>query len=415
MGGLYGVGMHDSGRAVEEVLADLADRQGSDPPLHAGRLFGLVYPTGRSDIEALTHAVYERFLFSNALNPLKFANLAQIEREVVQNSSELVHRPASEHGAGVMTSGGTESILLSMLASRRRARARGIERPQILAPVSAHPAYAKAAHYFDMELVSVPLDQHWRADVSAMNERMSERTAVVVASAFCYPYGIMDPVGAIGALARERGVDCHVDACIGGFILPFLEMLGYDVEPWDFRVDGVTQMSMDVHKYGYVPKGASVLLHRDEDWFWNETFFYDQWGSGLYATTGIAGARSGAPAAAAWAVMQYLGIEGYRAIASELMETVARFSAGVASIGALSIVGAPVGPVLALRSDDVDLHAVADVMDERGWHLNRNTVPHGVQLMLSPAHRDVLDELLADLADAVRHHGKSLDKPVRYS
>ena len=124
---------------------------------------------------------------------------------------------------------------------------------------------------------------------------------------------------------------------------------------------------------------------------------------------------SGAPAAAAWAVMQYLGIEGYRAIASELMETVARFSAGVASIGALSIVGAPVGPVLALRSDDVDLHAVADVMDERGWHLNRNTVPHGVQLMLSPAHRDVLDELLADLADAVSHHGKSLDKPVRYS
>jgi sphinganine-1-phosphate aldolase len=407
--------MHESSRTVADVVADLDERQHRDPDVHGARLFGLVYPTGREDIEQLIRTVYDRFLFANALNPLKFTALAQMEREVVSMASDLVHRPLTDKPGGAMTAGGTESILMSMVVNRERARAKGVERPQILAPVSAHPAYAKAAHYFDMDLVPVPLDDDYRADVRAARSLMTDRTCVVVASAYSYPHGIMDPVEQLAALAGEREIACHVDACIGGFVLPFLEQLGRDVPPWDFRVGGVTEISMDVHKYGYVPKGASILLHRDENWAWLQTFFYDQWGSGLYATPAIAGARAAAPSVAAWAVMQYLGQEGYRAIVADLMVLTDRVRVALASMSDIEIVGDPVGPLLALRSDTIDLYAVADVMDERGWHLNRNTDPHGLHLMLSPAHAAVVDELLADMAFAVQHHGVSKGRPARYS
>ena len=314
-----------------------------------------------------------------------------------------------------MTSGGTESILMSMLVNRERARARGIERPQILAPTSAHPAYAKAAHYFDMDYVPIPLDADYRADVNAARALITERTCVIVAAAFSYPHGVIDPVTELAALAAEHGIGCHVDACIGAFVLPFMEMLGHPVAPWDFRVEGVTEISMDIHKYGYVPKGASVILHRDDDWVWHQTFFYERWGSGLYATPAIAGARAAAPFVAAWAVMQHLGTDGYKELVADLLTTVERVRRGIEAIDGLEIVGDPVGPVLAFRSDTTDLYAVADVMDERGWHLNRNLDPYGLHLMLSPAHRDVVDELLADLAHAVENHGPSKGVTARYA
>jgi glutamate/tyrosine decarboxylase-like PLP-dependent enzyme len=402
-------------RPIAEVLTQLDELRQQDPEVHGKRLFGLVYPTGRKDLEDLVHAVYERFLFANALNPLKFAALARIEKEVIAMAGDLVHRTSTEVHGGSMTSGGTESILMSMLVSRERARARGIECPQILAPESCHPAYAKAAHYFDMDYVRVPLDEGYRADVAAARSLVSERTGVIVASAYSYPHGIIDPVADLAELAGEHGIGCHVDACIGGFVLPFMEMLGHPVPPWDFRVAGVTEISMDVHKYGYVPKGASIILHRDDDWVWHQTFFYEQWGSGLYATPAIAGARAAAPTVAAWAVMQHLGVDGYKELVADLCRTVERVRLGIEAIGCLEIVGEPIGPLLAFRSDLVDLYAVADVMEERGWHLNRNTDPYGLHLMISPAHRDVVDELLTDLADAVLHHGTSKGKPARYA
>jgi glutamate/tyrosine decarboxylase-like PLP-dependent enzyme len=317
-----------------------------------------------------------------------------------------------------MTSGGTESILMSMLVNRERARARGIERPQILAPVSAHPAYAKAAHYFDMDVVRVPLDDGYRADVDAAASLIGPATAVVVASAFSYPYGVMDPVTELAALARDHGAGCHVDACIGGFVLPFLERLGVDVPPWDFRVDGVTEISADIHKYGYAPKGASVILHRDPDWFAHQVFLYDQWPSGMYGSPGVAGARSAAPIATAWAVLRHLGWDGYVEIMGGVMTTRARVKAAIAALPPLALAGDPIGPVLACTSTDpetVDMGGVGDAMDDRGWHLNRLVDPPGLHLMLSPAHAHVVDALVADLADCVAHHERARSTDVRYS
>jgi sphinganine-1-phosphate aldolase len=411
--GTPATGLGDAGRPIADVLADLDRRRATEPDVHGARLFGLTYPSGRTDLEDLAHQVYERYLFGNALNPFKFPELAALEAEVVAMMRSLVH--LEEPGGGTMTSGGTESILMSMLVSRERARARGIEKPKILAPRSAHPAYAKAAHYFDMEVVQIPLDESWRADLAAAERLIDADTAVVVASAFSYPYGVMDPVAELAALADASGAGCHVDACIGAFVLPFLEGLGHDVPPWDFRVHGVTELSGDIHKYGYVPKGASVVLHRDADWSSHQVFLYDQWPSGIYGSPAIAGARPAAPIATAWAVMTYLGRSGYEAMMRDLMGTVTKVRDGLSSISGIQIVGDPIGPVLALTSETVDLAAVGDVLDDRGWNVNRNVDPPGLHVMLSPAHAAVADELLADFADAVADHGASRGTTARYS
>jgi glutamate/tyrosine decarboxylase-like PLP-dependent enzyme len=225
----------------------------------------------------------------------------------------------------------------------------------------------------------------------------------------------MDPVADLASLAAEHGAGCHVDACIGGFVLPFLERLGHDVPLWDFRVEGVTEISADIHKYGYTPKGASVVLHRDPDWFSHQVFLFDRWPSGLYGSPAIAGARPAAPIATAWAVMTYLGIDGYTEIMRDLMGTAATVRAAIEAISEVAIVGDPIGPVLAMHSATIDLDAVGDVMDDRGWNLNRNVDPKGLHLMLSPAHRAVADDLIADLADAVAHHGPSRGVQARYS
>jgi glutamate/tyrosine decarboxylase-like PLP-dependent enzyme len=396
-------------------LAELDERQHRDPDFHGNHLFGLVYPTGRDDIEALIRAVYERYLFSNALNPLKFHEISIMEQEVVSAAATLTHHSPSPSSTGAITSGGTESILMSLMVNRERARSRGVEHPQILAPESAHPAYAKAAHYFDMELVQIPLDEQYRADVAAARALVTDRTAVVVASAYSYPHGAMDPVTELAALAHEGGFGCHVDACIGGFVLPFMEMNGREVPPWDFRVPGVTQISMDVHKYGYVPKGASVLVHRDDDWSWVQTFFYEKWGSGLYATPAIIGARSAAPTVATWAMLQYLGIDGYCDITRDLMTTTDHLREGINDIAELELVGTPIGTVLALCSSQLDLRGVGAAMDQRGWHLNRNSQPRGLHLMVSPAHAGVADQFLADLREAVANPAVSDHAPVRYA
>jgi glutamate/tyrosine decarboxylase-like PLP-dependent enzyme len=224
-------------------------------------------------------------------------------------------------------------------------------------------------------------------------------------------------VADLAALAAERGVACHVDACIGAFVLPFLERLGVAVPPWDFRVPGVTEISADVHKYGYVPKGASVVLHRDPDWFGYQAFLYDAWPGGLYGSAGVAGARSAAPIATAWAALRHLGVEGYVEIVRGLLATTRTFRAAIEAIPELTLVGDPVGPVMAFASatPDLDIEAVGQAMDGRGWHLNRIVEPPGLHLMLSPAHARVLDALVADVRSSVAAPGEARGGTVRYS
>jgi len=406
------------GKSRDDVRTEIEQALSRDADWRGGKIWSLVYFAG-DDVADVLKDAYSAAFFTNGLGPGAFKSLRKFESEVIAMTAGLLGEPQA---TGNMTSGGTESIIMSMLVSRERARARGIERPSILVPFSAHPAYAKAAHYFDLDVVTIPLGADHRADVDAAAQLIDNRTAVVVASAFSYPYGLMDPVTELAALAQSHGTGCHVDACIGGFILPFLEQLGRPVPPWDFRVPGVTEISVDIHKYGYTPKGASVILHRDADWQDLQWFLYADWPSGLYGSPAIAGARPAAPIATAWAVQRRLGQAGYRAIIEGLMETVATVRAGVEAIDGLAVLGDPVGPVLAIVATDpgLDVFAIAEDLDRAGWHVNRNTDPLSIHLMLSPAHGAHVSRLLADFAAATARvralgPGHGQDRPVRYS
>jgi sphinganine-1-phosphate aldolase len=416
--------MDEQGRTVDDVLEELDEARGREPDPHGAHLFGLTYPTGRDDIEQLAHSVHDRMLYSNALNPFRFPEEARMVGEVVSDVGSLVNLPAQ--GGGSTTSGGTESILMACLVARARARARGVTRPVIVAPTSAHPAYAKAAHLLDLDYRSAPLrEDSLDVDVDALRGLVDERTALVVASAFSYPHGVLDDVAAVAAVAVDAGAGCHVDACVGGMVLPFAERAGVRTLPaWDFRVPGVTSMSVDLHKYGYVPKGCSVVLHRDPDWAGHQWFVYDQWPAGLYGSPAVAGAKSAAPALAAWAVMRHLGLDGFTEIVRDLIATAEALRDGVAALDGIAVNGDPVGPVLSWRSerDDLDLYALGDVLEARGWFFNRLTGTGGGQpglhVMVSPAHRSVLGPLLADVSSAyeqVLASGATSDNTGRYA
>lgn len=412
--------METQGRPVDDVLAELDLARSKDPDPHGAHLFGLTYPTGDSEIERLCHAVHDRMLYSNALNPFRFPEQSRLSEEVVRGVAGLVHLP--REGGGTTTSGGTESILMAVLVARQRARARGIERPVVVAPASAHPAYAKAAHFLDLDYRQAPLDPATLAvDLDALRGLVDDCTALVVASAFSYPHGVMDDVASVAALAAEHGAGCHVDACVGGMVLPFLDA---DLPAWDFSVPGVTSMSVDLHKYGFVPKGCSVVLHALPDWAGHQWFVYDQWPAGLYGSPAVAGAKSAAPVLAAWAVMQHLGLDGYRRVVAGMVETAGRIREGFESVDGVEVNGSPVGTVLSWRSDrpELSLYAAADLMEQRGWYLNRLTGTNGgapgLHVMVSPAHEHVIDQLVPDFVDccedAVRAGAQS-DDAGRYA
>jgi sphinganine-1-phosphate aldolase len=383
------------GRPADAVLAEIAAMTEGDADWRGGRTFSLVYNADDDELTRLHDEVGRRFLAENALNPFAFPSLGRMEHEVVDAAKGLVHLTG---GGGTMSSGGTESIFLAVHIAREWARERGVDRPAIVTARTTHPAFAKACHYLGVEERRVGLRDDLRADPAAMAAAIDDRVALLVASAPCYPYGVIDPVPEIAALAAERGLLCHVDACLGGWLLPFWERLGEPVPPWDFRVPGVTSMSADVHKYGYAFKGASVILHRDAEMVRRQWFLFDDWPGGLYGSATTAGTRPAAPIAGAWATIRHLGADGFLAKAQVVRDTTRRFQEGIGAIAGLSITGEPDLSVLEIGSDTLDLGAVGDVMDERGWHLDRQQ--GGLHLMVSPYHARIVDEFLADLAEA---------------
>ena len=392
------------GRPVDDVLADLAAKRSRDVAWRDGRVFAMVFDGGPS-----VHEVVERasalYLHENALNTHAFPSLGHIQAEVVGWTSALLH--GGDTAAGFMTSGGTESILCAVLAARKRGEAeRGVTTPQMVLPISAHAAFHKAADMFGLEVRMAPVRDDFTADVDAMAELITENTVLVVGSAPQYPQGVMDPITEIAELAAEVGASCHVDACMGGFVLPFAEMNGVAVPPWDFRVPGVTTISADIHKLGYAPKGASVILHRTKELRRYQTFSFDGWLGGMYATPNMQGSRSGAPMAAAWAVMQHLGIDGYRALTATTLEAAARMRSAIAAIDGLQVLGDSQFHLLAMTADTqstppLDMFALGDALARRGWFHGRQYPPNSLHATVSAGTAARMDEYLIDLTAAV--------------
>jgi len=269
---------------------------------------------------------------------------------------------------------------------------------------TAHPAFAKACHYLDVEQIRVPPGRDGRADVDAIAARVDERCSLVVASAPCYPFGVIDPIAEIAALAASHDTCCHVDACLGGWLLPWWEQLGQPVPRWRFDVDGVTSMSADIHKYGYAYKGASLVLYRDDELYRHQIFMYDSWPGGLYASSTTAGTRPAPPIAGAWATINHLGADGYLRLAARVLDATTRFRDGIEAIEGLTITHEPDMSVFEFGSDRHDMAGVCDVMDDMGWNLDRQQ--GGLHLMVSPGHDGVVDRFCSDLAEAVDRHGR---------
>ena len=405
----------DRGLPHEEIVAALAAKRAHDARWQDGCTFGSVFDGG-PEVHAVAEAAAAMYLHENALNPFAFPSLGEIQAEVVDACVDLFH--GAPDAAGFMTSGGTESILMAVKAARERARAeRGVTEPEIVLADSAHAAFHKGAHYFGLRVHKVPVRDDYRADADAMAAHVNENTALVVGSAPQYPQGVIDPIPELAALAASVGASMHVDACMGGFVLPFMEMNGETVPPWDFRVDGVTTISADIHKLGYAPKGASVIVHRTEALRRHQVFVFKDWLGGFYASPAMQGSRPGLPMATAWAVMHRLGIDGYRDLTAQVIATARRLREGVAAVPGLAVLGEPEAHLFAFTSDSVDTFALGDALKERGWHLDRQTPPDSLHCTVSAGNAAVADEFLADLRTAVDEvaGARAADRSTNYA
>jgi glutamate/tyrosine decarboxylase-like PLP-dependent enzyme len=408
------------GRGIDEIIADLEQKRTADARWQDGKTFGMVYDGG-----AGVHEVAERaamlYLHENALNTKAFPSLGQIQSEVVRWTAGLLHGP--ETAAGFLTSGGTESIQCAVLAARERGRAeRGIRSGEIVLAESAHAAFHKSAHMYDMPIHTTPVRDDWTVDVDAMAEAVNDNTVLVVGSAPQYPQGVVDPIPAIAELAASVGANCHVDACMGGFVLPFAEMLGREIPPWDFRVEGVHSISADVHKLGYAPKGISVVLHRTKELRRYQTWMFDGWLGGFYGSPNLQGTRSGLPMAAGWAVMQYLGIDGYVELTRQTLENADLMRAGIAAVDGIRVLGDGDLHLVAIAADEasdrpIDVFALGDALLARGWHHDRQGPPDSLHSTVSNSNTGVIDQYVADLAEcAAEVLGRSTtDRSTSYS
>jgi glutamate/tyrosine decarboxylase-like PLP-dependent enzyme len=398
------------GTDAKELLALIEERHAEDIDWRGGKAFSLVYNVDDHAHEDLIEQVALRYIHDNALNPFKYPSVLQMELDVIAMACQLL---GTEPDAGSLSSGGTESILLAVQVARDHARTvRGIAEPQLLTPSTAHPAFAKAAKYLDVEHILVPVGDDGRADVTATEAAITERTGLIVGSAPCYPYGLIDDIPALAGMAQERDILFHTDACLGGWILPWWERLGEPVAPWDFRVPGVTSISADIHKYGYTFKGASTVLYKSRELLQHQFFWYDEWPGGLYASGTAAGTRNAAPIAGAWAAINHLGEDGYLRLTETVRDTTRRLQAGIEAIDGVRITHQPDVSLFEFGSDILDIGAIGDVMDDRGWNLDRQQ--GGLHLMISPYHARIVDPFLADLADAVASHGESRGKEASY-
>jgi glutamate/tyrosine decarboxylase-like PLP-dependent enzyme len=304
---------------------------------------------------------------------------------------------------GAVSSGGTESILLAMRTYRDRARIeRGITEPQIVCPTTAHAAFDKASQYFNIELVRVPVGADFRADVDATRAALTDRTIAIVGSSPCFPHGVIDPIEELSELARERGIGFHTDACLGGFVLPWAEKLGYPIPPFDFRLPGVTSMSADTHKFGYAAKGTSVVLYRDPELRRYQWYRTAEWTGGLYYSPTFAGSRPGALSAECWAAMLAMGEDGYLAATRAILETGKQVREGVEGIPGVRVLGDPLW-VIAFTTETVDVYGVLDEMTSRGWRLNGLQHPASMHLCVTLRHTQpgVAERFVTDLRASI--------------
>jgi len=406
------------GREQAELVREMSDRTGQDIDWRGGRTPLYVFKGSESAAE-IGKAAFMQFFTENALGGKRaFLSIGGMEREVIDMGLDLFHAPGGAEGH--MTTGGSESIFMAVKAARDAHRAGGSkvgEQLNMVLPESAHPAFDKAARSMEIEVRRVSLADDRRADPATMRAAADGRTMMLVASAPCFPFGVIDPVQAVSDLAVDLGVWLHVDACVGGYLIPFARDNGEPLPAFDFEIAGVRSISADLHKYGFCPKPASTLFFRDADDMTRASFDLDVWANGRFVTHTIAGTRPGGAVAAAWAVLNHLGRDGYRAIAHDLLANARAYREGIEKVQGFHMFAEPDLTILNFGARNVDIFAVADRMADRGWLPGRTQDPRGMHLMLSMFHepaREAYLEALATAADEVRRQGAGSDSAAEY-
>lgn len=362
-----------------------------------GKVSGAVY-WGDEKLTDLLVKVYGDFAWTNPLHPDLFPGVRKMEAEVVRMACALFN--GGPDSCGTVTSGGTESILMACKAYRDMAHERGIKHPEIVAPVSVHAAFDKAAHYFGMKLIHVPLDKKtMKVDVKAMRRAISRNTAMLVCSAPQFPHGIMDPVVEVAKLAVKYDIPFHVDACLGGFLIVFMEKAGFRLDPFDFRVKGVTSISADTHKYGYAPKGSSVVLYSERKFRHYQYFVAPDWQGGIYASPSMAGSRPGGIIAACWATMMHMGENGYVEATKKVVGTARKIKAGIHKVDGVFVFGDPEVSVVALGSNDFDIFRLSNALTSKGWNLNTLQFPSSIHICVTMLHtqQGVAEQFVGDV------------------
>ena len=408
----------EKGRHFEEVyqaLKTIADMENSK--WSQGQVSGTYYHGGLEHYDKLNE-VFSLFSYVNLLQRDLCPSGTKFESEIIAMTARMLHgdevkklNPQDE-ACGSVTSGGTESILNAMLVYREWGREKGINQPEMVAPATIHPAFQKGAHYLGIKLVRVPVNQDYEADVEAMRAQITPNTVALVGSAGNYPYGVIDPLEELSQLAVEHKIGLHVDGCLGGFILPWIEKLGYKIPVFDFRLPGVTSMSCDTHKYGYALKGTSAVIYRNQKLRRFQYFSSTDWAGGLYASPTFQGSRSGGLSAATWAAMVTTGEEGYLREAKAIMTAADKIRAGVAQIPELKILGKSTF-VIALGSDVVDIYQVNDYLASKGWRMNGCQNPPGFHfcVTLRQTLSGVAERYVEDLRNGVEY-AKNPPQPI---
>lgn len=408
----------DEPRDRAEVLAAIAAMAtAEDATGDTGRVSGSLY-SGDHEHYAYLGEVFSQFSHANVLQRDMYPSATKFEGEIVAMVLDLLH--GDDGACGVVTSGGSESLITALYTYREVARERGVTKPNVVMPVTAHVALDKGAYWMDIEVRHAPLTDSYTADVAAMAELIDDQTIALVGSAGDYAHGLIDPIEDIAALAVERGIGMHVDGCLGGLLWPWAEELGYPVPRWDFRVPGVTSISADTHKYGYALKGTSTLSYRSKDLRRHQYFTYPDWPGGLYLSPGLAGSRSGGLIAATWAGMVTTGRSGYLAAAKGILETAAEIRQGIDAIDGLQVMGDPLFLIAFRASDDLDVYLVNDALKKAGWRMNALQLPPALHFCVTRPNTKpgVAQAFLADLRSAAQyardHQGTPAESGAMY-
>ena len=406
--------MPERSSSMETVREELYKYIESDIDVKDGRLFTYLYDPDMKNLRE-ANEIFVEFLNRNGMDYHAFPSTLRIENDIVAMVGSLLN--GDTNIAGNFTTGGTESILLAVKSARDMflSRNRNNETPEIIIPVTAHPAFRKAAEYLGIKVIRVQVDRNtFRTIPGEIEKAITENTALIVTSAPNFPYGAIDPIEEIGEIAERHKIWLHVDACVGGMILPFLSMAGVEVRKWDFLVPGVSSISVDLHKYGFTPKGSSVILYRNHDLRRYQLYVNANWPGYPMSNVGIQSTKSAAPMAASWAVMNSLGIEGYVSLARKTLAAKDKIVNGLMELG-YHIVGSPETTIFAFSSESVDIFRVGSELKKRGWFLQvqpgseSDGFPPSLHLNVSPVHVKVSDEFLGDLK-AVTHKLKSEGK-----